>query len=101
MNTTEELPFDKLVAALNGQSMSDAVRAILQLAAHELDQAREHELVVSTPSDQRHYCAGSAGACTDIINWIDALSKGDIEAKCLESIKQRFPIPKIKADNNR
>jgi hypothetical protein len=94
MNQTEELPFDKLVQALNGQSMSDAVRAILQLCEHELDQAREHELIVSTPSEQRHYCAGSAGACTDLINWIDALTTGDVDAKCLESIKQRFPIPK-------
>lgn len=85
-----EPDFNEVAAVLAGLHKERSTQVIFHLLLHQLDQSREHELVVSTPSDERHYNAGASGASSDLINWLYALTRGMHSEKCLSSLKARF-----------
>lgn len=88
-----ELDFGRLSQDLAASPA--AVRAVCQILLHHLDMSREHEIIIETSAEARHYNAGSAGTCTDLLNEILALSESSIDVGCLAVIRERFPLPKM------
>lgn len=90
----DELTFDELAAALRGRSSDVALKAVMQILFHKLDNYRQHELNPTAPASVRDYGAGGTTCAEDMLNKLFLLMNNHADDHALDALARRFPNKK-------